>query len=79
MYLYGMIFNLWAYTWSQGSLGSVFDPSAGEFDEFCVMINIWLPRESIARIYATSGKSGKKFYFVGISIELTIIHRNGGE
>lgn len=31
MYLYGMIFNLWAYTWSQGSLGSVLDPSAGFF------------------------------------------------
>ena len=48
MYLYGMIFNLWAYTWSHGSLGSVLDPSAGEFDEFCVIINIRLPRESIA-------------------------------
>lgn len=31
MYLYGMIFNLCAYAWSQGSLGSVLDPSAGFF------------------------------------------------
>lgn len=40
MYLYGMIFNLWAYTWSQGSLGSVLDPSAGELDQFYVTISI---------------------------------------
>ena len=40
MYLYGMIFNLLAYTWSQGSLGSVLDPSAGKFDQFGVVISI---------------------------------------